>query len=144
MDEKTSNEVASLAGRVMGGYTPTRDEVLALAGSAMTQAADKQSGEFKHYGGTNDLSVSMDYSAALTAIKEGGRVARRGWNGKGMFVFLVPGSVFKVNREPLLSIVGEGAEIAYRPHIDIKNADGSIAVWVPSITDQMADDWYSV
>lgn len=86
----------------------------------------------------------MNYSVALQHLKEGKRVARSGWNGKGMFVFLVPGSVFKVNREPLLSILGEGTEVTYRPHIDIKNADGSIAVWVPSVTDQMAEDWYIV
>lgn len=83
----------------------------------------------------------MNYSTALDALKQGHRLAREGWNGKGMFVFLVPGSVFKVNREPLLSILGEGTEVTYRPHIDIKNVDGSIAVWTPSITDQMADDW---
>lgn len=86
----------------------------------------------------------MDYSDALLMLKGGERLAREGWNGKRMFVFLVPGSVFKVNREPLLSILGEGTEVTYRPHIDIKNADGSIAVWVPSITDQMADDWMVV
>lgn len=83
----------------------------------------------------------MDYSEALQRIKNGQRLARSGWNGKGMFVFLVPGSMFKVNREPLLSILGEGTEVTYRAHIDIKNADGSIAVWTPSITDQMAEDW---
>lgn len=83
----------------------------------------------------------MNYEAALTALKAGKKAQREGWNGKGMFVFLVPGSTFKVNRPPLLGIFPEGTEIHYRPHIDIKNVDGSIAVWVPSITDQMADDW---
>lgn len=83
----------------------------------------------------------MNFGQALENIKDGKRVAREGWNGRGMFVFLVPGSVFKVNRPPLLGIYPEGAEINYRPHIDIKNVDGSIATWVPSITDLMADDW---
>ena len=83
----------------------------------------------------------MNFGQALENIKDGKRVAREGWNGRGMFVFLVPGSVFKVNRPPLLGIYPEGTEINYRPHIDIKNVDGSIATWVPSITDLMADDW---
>ena len=86
----------------------------------------------------------MNYEGALTAIKAGLKVAREGWNGRGMFVFLVPGSTFKVNRPPLLGIFPEGTEVTYRPHIDIKNVDGSIAVWVPSITDQMAEDWQIV
>ena len=44
------------------------------------------------------------FSQALERIKEGARVARTGWNGTGMFVFLVPGSTFRVNRAPLLGI----------------------------------------
>lgn len=83
----------------------------------------------------------MNFSQALELIKTGSRVARAGWNGKKMFVFLVNGSVFKVNREPLLSIFGEGAEVKYCPHIDMKTADGSVVPWLASQTDIMAEDW---
>jgi len=83
----------------------------------------------------------MTFSEALEIIKTKGRVARTGWNGKGMFVFLVNGSTFEVNREPLLSILGEGAIVNYRSHIDMKTADGSIVPWVASQTDILADDW---
>ena len=83
----------------------------------------------------------MNFSEALTAIKEGKRVARSGWNGSNMFLFLVAGSNFKVNREPLLSIMGEGSEVTYRPHIDMKDAEGKVVPWLASQTDLMADDW---
>ena len=83
----------------------------------------------------------MNFSDALNAIKEGKRVSRSGWNGKGIFLFLVAGSNFKVNREPLLSIMGEGTEVTYRPHIDMKDAEGKIVPWLASQTDLMADDW---
>lgn len=83
----------------------------------------------------------MDFSQALNALKEGHRVARLGWNGKGMFLFLVSGSVFTVNREPLLSIMGEGAVVTYRPHIDMKDAEGKVVPWLASQTDLLADDW---
>lgn len=83
----------------------------------------------------------MDFSDALDFIKKGARLRRAGWNGKGMFVFLVNGSNFKVNREPLLSILGEGTEVTYQPHIDISHPDGSISVWQPSTGDVMAEDW---
>lgn len=86
----------------------------------------------------------MNFSEALDAIKAGRRVARSGWNGKGMFVFLVPGSVFKVNREPLLSILGEGTEVRYHGHIDMRTADGMIVPWLASQTDLLADDWQTV
>lgn len=83
----------------------------------------------------------MDFSKALIAIKEGKKVSREGWNGKGMFVFLVPGSTFKVNRHPLLGIYPEGTEITYCPHVDMKTADGKVVPWLVSQTDLMAEDW---
>ena len=85
--------------------------------------------------------VNLSFGQALEALKEGKRVARAGWNGKGMFVFLVNGSNFVVNREPLLSIMGEGMEVTYRPHIDMKDAEGKIVPWLASQTDILADDW---
>lgn len=87
------------------------------------------------------MNSTVTFSEALELLKKGYRLARAGWNGKGMFIFLVNGSNFKVNREPLLSILGEGTEVTYRPHIDMRTADGSIAVWTASQTDIMADDW---
>lgn len=84
---------------------------------------------------------NMSYSLALELVKKGKRVQRAGWNGKGMFIFLVPGSTFKVNREPLLSILGEGTEINYHGHIDMKTADGMIVPWLCSQTDGLAEDW---
>jgi len=82
-----------------------------------------------------------DFAWALRHVKAGGRVQRRGWNGKGMFIFLVPGSTFQVNREPLLSILGEGTEVNYHGHVDMKTANGQIVPWLCSQTDMLADDW---
>jgi len=83
----------------------------------------------------------VNFSDALNEIKAGNRVSRAGWNGKGMFVFLVPGSTFKVNRPPLLGIYPEGTEINYHGHVDMKTADGQIVPWLCSQTDLLADDW---
>lgn len=88
--------------------------------------------------------TGMEFGHALKALKEGHRVARAGWNSKGMFVFLVAGSVFKVNREPLMSILGEGTEVQYQGHIDMRTADGTIVPWLASQTDLLADDWQIV
>lgn len=87
------------------------------------------------------MAQELTFGDVLHFLKQGKRVTRTGWNGKGMFVFLVQGSTFQVSRAPLLGIFPEGAEINYRPHIDIKNVDGSISTWVPSIGDVMAEDW---
>ena len=83
----------------------------------------------------------MNFSEALISIKNGKKVSRSGWNGKGMFLFLVPGSVFKVTRSPLLGIYPEGTEIRYHGHVDMKTADGMIVPWLCSQTDLLADDW---
>ena len=86
----------------------------------------------------------MSFGLAVEAVKKGKKIARAGWNGKGMFLFLVPGSTFKVNRAPLLGIYPEGTEINYHSHIDMKTADGTIVPWLASQTDVLADDWIVV
>ena len=88
---------------------------------------------------------TCSFSEALEHIVvDGEKVARKGWNGKGMFIFLVPGSTFTVNRPPLLGIYPEGTEINYQPHIDMKTADGSIVPWLASQSDILATDWIRV
>lgn len=56
-------------------------------------------------------------------------------------LYLVPGSVFEVNRPPLLGIYPEGTEIGYRDHVDMKTAQGDCVPWVCSQSDLLADDW---
>ncbi|MFN3612712.1 DUF2829 domain-containing protein, partial [Tepidimonas sp.] len=86
----------------------------------------------------------MSFGAAVACLKKGQRVARDGWNGKNMFLFLVPGSRFKVNRPPLLGIYPEGADIQYHGHIDMKTAQGYVVPWLASQVDMLAEDWYIV
>ena len=86
----------------------------------------------------------MNYSGALKELKNGNKVAREGWNGKGMFIFLVPGSTFKVNRAPLNTIYTEGTEVTYQPHIDMKTVDDTIVPWLASQSDMLADDWETI
>jgi len=87
------------------------------------------------------MSYVMDFGDAIREMRDGKQVARKGWNGKGMFLFLVPGSSFAVNRAPLLGIYPEGTQITYNPHIDIRAADGTIGPWLASQADMLAYDW---
>lgn len=87
---------------------------------------------------------NMDFGDAIRAMKSGKRVARDGWNGKGMFLFLVNGSTFTVNREPLLSIMGEGTQVQYHSHIDMKTAQGYVVPWLASQADMLSEDWIVV
>lgn len=90
------------------------------------------------------LTSEMSFGHALVMLKKGKKVARKGWNGKEMFLFLVPGSRLKVSRAPLLGIYAEGTGIDYRPHIDMKTAQGDIVPWVASQSDLLVDDWMLV
>ena len=86
-------------------------------------------------------SGCLSFGDAIVYMKQGYKVARLGWNGKGMFIFLVPGSEFTVNRPPLLGIYEEGTEVRYHAHIDMKTANGQIVPWLASQTDMLAEDW---
>lgn len=82
----------------------------------------------------------MDFSRALEVLKAGGQVWREHW-GEGIFIYFVPGSVFEVNRSPLLGIYPEGTRITYEGHFDIALPDGRCAMWMPSVTELLANDW---
>lgn len=90
----------------------------------------------------------MNFGQAIEHMKEGYSVARKGWNGKNMFVYLVTGSdVLAINlRAEASKHVGTKVEpydtIKVNSHIDMKAADGSIVVgWLASQTDMLAEDW---
>ena len=78
---------------------------------------------------------------AVKQMQDGLKVRRAGWNGKGMFLFLVPGSRFEVNRAPLLGIYPAGTVIDYQPHVDMRTAQGTIVPWLCSQSDLLATDW---
>lgn len=90
------------------------------------------------------MEAQFTFEQALTNLKAGLKVQRAGWNGKGMFLFLVQGSQFAVNRAPLLGIYPEGKIINYQPHIDMKTADDTIVPWLASQSDLLATDWQLV
>lgn len=89
----------------------------------------------------------MTFGQAIEAMKTGKRVMRKGWNGKGMFIYYVPGSeVATANFHPdivryYFQSAGKNT-VKINSHIDMKSADGSVAVgWLASQTDMQADDW---
>lgn len=86
----------------------------------------------------------MDFSDALDLLKAGCRVARSGWNGKGMFVYRVPAASYPAQTGVARRTFGPDALVPYRAYYAIRGADGQVATWVPSSTDLDADDWHLV
>ena len=94
-------------------------------------------------------SGNMTFGLAIEALKKGKKVARKGWNGKDMFLFFQESSNIEpgVIRNSILKAYAEqfgGSPIYIRSHIDLKAADGTIAMWSPSGSDALADDWFIV
>ena len=93
-----------------------------------------------------ELKENMGFGGALDALERGERVARTGWNGKGMWLILTHGRVIN-NVEPnsFYERCGFEAPVTICSHIDMKAADGSMVVgWLASQTDMLAKDWQVV
>ena len=79
----------------------------------------------------------MDFGEAIKALKEGKRVARTGWNGKGMFLLYVPSEKWGIIDKIGLDIP-KGNLLSW---IGMKTADGKFVPWLASQTDMLAEDW---
>jgi hypothetical protein len=96
----------------------------------------------------------MTFGLAIEAIKKGFRVARKGWNGKDMFIVYMPplklppfntqGTERKVN-DRTAKWIGEDAPLDCQPYIAMYNAQKQwIPGWVASQSDMLSEDWYVV
>jgi hypothetical protein len=111
--------------------------------------------------------MKLSFSAALEAAKGGALIAREGWNGKGMFVFMRPGDElscdFIINKvkslpeslkayyighfshtanEEKAGLSPADVVVTFTPYLCMKAADGTIVNgWLASQTDMIAEDW---
>ena len=88
-----------------------------------------------------EVGQGMAFGDALKALKAGQRVARTGWNGKGMFVYLVPAASYPVQTGAAKAHFGDSAMVPYNAYMAIKNVDETVSTWVPSVNDCIAEDW---
>jgi hypothetical protein len=92
----------------------------------------------------------MDFGKAIEALKAGKKVTRKGWNGKGMFLWLKPGAVIKSEwcKDPVLKQIADenGGTILGLPTICMFTHDSTgrkaiLTGWLASQTDMLYDDW---
>ena len=93
-------------------------------------------------------TTAMSFGHAIEAMKAGKKVARAGWNGKGMFLLLVPATrdIALGNGTPYgKALFGEGPTgrpVTINAHIDMFTATGEFQPgWLASQADVLADDW---
>ena len=92
----------------------------------------------------------MNFGQAIELLKQGKKVARAGWNGRDMWLVLVPGTpkAQLKNGTPYKVALGQD-ECEILPHIDMwtVNSSGRRAMlpgWVASQTDMLSEDWSEV
>ena len=93
------------------------------------------------------LDGGLTFGDALFFLKQGKKVARKGWNGKGMWICLGKGNpslkaeaFWNEHTRDFAEQNGGSAEVL--PYILFKTADGKILMgWLASQTDMLCDDW---
>lgn len=80
--------------------------------------------------------VGTDFGNALAMLKDGKRVARHGWNGKGMWLTLITSWNDGGIRDTM--------DYEKLPFIAMKTADDKVVPWLASQTDILARDWIMV
>ena len=82
----------------------------------------------------------MSFGLAIEAAKMGKKIAREGWNGKGMFLYHVPAAAYPPSTEVAKEAFC-GSDVPYGAYIAMKTAQGNVVPWLASQTDMLADDW---
>lgn len=134
------------------GWTLPADENGADEGY-LVEYVDGGKGNTDHYAGYVSWSPAdvfdrayrpcegMTFGQAIEAMKAGQKVARSGWNGKGMFAYYVAANSYPVQTGAAKSHFGEGAMVPYNAYMAIKNVNETVSTWVPSVNDVLSDDW---
>ena len=109
---------------------------------------------------------NLNFGQAIEALKQGKRVAREGWNGKGMFIFERPADELEIGfiidkvkslpqsvKDFFQHTVNSSAndetkqylssvKVKFGAYLCMYAADGSIVNgWLASQTDILAEDW---
>lgn len=93
----------------------------------------------------------MNFGEAIEALKAGQKVCREGWNGKGMYIVLMPGLKLppyntqgterKVN-DRTAKWIGEDAPLDSQPYLAMYTAQKQWQPgWLASQADILSDDW---
>lgn len=75
------------------------------------------------------MDPKMNFSEALGNLKYGERVARQGWNGKGMWI-----AIQRPTETSKMTL----------PYIYMSTAQGDLVPWLASQTDILAEDWVAI
>lgn len=99
------------------------------------------------------MKNNLDFGAAIKALKNGQKVSRSGWNGKGMYLWLKPSTIVKSEwcKDELLKSIADsnGGEILALGTICMYTHDSTgrkaiLTGWLASQSDMLSEDWYII
>lgn len=85
--------------------------------------------------------MGFSFDQALKELKAGAKIAREGWNGKGMYLFIVSG---KIVEDTIDEFYGKGwgeKPVPVQDAIYMRTAQGDLVPWVASQSDLLENDW---
>lgn len=91
--------------------------------------------------------VKQDFGWAIRKLKEGFKVARKGWNGKGMWIVLMPSLYLDkdIINGRTKKHIGEGVDLDSQPYLVMWTASQQWQPgWLASQADMLAEDWVLV
>lgn len=97
------------------------------------------------------MNEEVSFGEALVALNNGLRIQRKGWNGKGLFVFAqVPATIAQSVVPKMQSLpqtvkdefISRGLDsIHYSNQLGLVDTSNNISGWSPSTGDALAEDW---
>lgn len=81
-----------------------------------------------------DVTKGCAFGHAVELMKLGFKMARKGWNGKGMYITLVSGDNWAMDKH-------ENTICEKCCWLGVKTVDNQFMPWVPSQSDVLAEDW---
>lgn len=87
------------------------------------------------------------FGQAVQAMKDGFKCCREGWNGKLMYAVIMPGYPDGIEVNEITQKahhIPAGTKLVYRPYFQLYTAQKDVAMWAPSGSDALANDWLLV
>lgn len=81
----------------------------------------------------NSYTEGCTFGQAIELLKSGYKLARKGWNGKGMYITYVSPDQWQVDKYE--------SHLNSLPWVGMKTADDSFVPWLASQSDILAEDW---
>ena len=86
------------------------------------------------------MEKQLTFGEAIEAAKQGKKIARIGWNGANMFAYIVSANSYPAQTGIAKEYWGDNL-VPYRAYWALKTAQEDVAMWSPSGSDSLAEDW---